>query len=73
MTHQLYIYMSSPYSLIYGDVCTLKAHMSARNANNFNFHKYIQRSLDEDLRVVVSVRCYHKLTIFVLFFALKNS
>ncbi|KAJ6742574.1 MLO-LIKE PROTEIN 1 [Salix viminalis] len=27
------------------------AHMSARNANNFNFHKYIQRSLDEDLRV----------------------
>uniref|UniRef100_A0A6N2LAD2 MLO-like protein n=1 Tax=Salix viminalis TaxID=40686 RepID=A0A6N2LAD2_SALVM len=47
--------MSSPYSLMYGDVCTLKAHMSARNANNFNFHKYIQRSLDEDLRVVVSV------------------
>ncbi|KAJ6407417.1 hypothetical protein OIU84_010837 [Salix udensis] len=33
----------------------ISAHMSARNANNFNFHKYIQRSLDEDLRVVVSV------------------
>ncbi|KAF9680292.1 hypothetical protein SADUNF_Sadunf06G0106100 [Salix dunnii] len=33
----------------------ISAHLSARNANNFNFQKYIQRSLDEDLRVVVSV------------------
>ncbi|KAI6674963.1 hypothetical protein NL676_002869 [Syzygium grande] len=33
----------------------ISAHLSARN-NNFNFQKYIQRSLEEDFKVVVSIR-----------------
>ncbi|XP_030542459.2 MLO-like protein 3 [Rhodamnia argentea] len=32
----------------------ISAHLSARN-NNFNFQKYIQRSLDEDFKVVVGI------------------
>ncbi|KAG5553720.1 hypothetical protein RHGRI_011567 [Rhododendron griersonianum] len=33
----------------------IAAHLSARH-NNFNFQKYIQRSLEEDFKVVVSIR-----------------
>ncbi|KAL2502775.1 MLO-like protein 3 [Forsythia ovata] len=36
------------------DSCT-NAHLSSRY-NNFNFQKYIERSLEEDFKVVVSVR-----------------
>ncbi|KAI3412812.1 MLO-like protein [Psidium guajava] len=32
----------------------ISAHLSARN-NNFNFQRYIQRSLEEDFKVVVSI------------------
>ncbi|KAL6574819.1 hypothetical protein OROMI_012104 [Orobanche minor] len=32
------------------------AHLSARQLNNFNFQKYIQHSLDEDFKVVISIR-----------------
>lgn len=55
-----------PCSLIYGDVCTFKAHLSTRNVNHFNFQEYIQRSLDDDFKVVVGIRYSHKLTTILM-------
>ncbi|KAM7531752.1 hypothetical protein LguiB_035162 [Lonicera macranthoides] len=42
------------YSLLTMGLGRAKAHSSARN-NNFNFQKYIQKSLEEDFKVVVSI------------------
>lgn len=35
--------------------CTIQAHFSARNSN-FDFQKYIEQSLEEDFRIIVSIR-----------------
>lgn len=35
----------------------LQAHMSPDNGTKFNFQKYIHRSLEEDFKVIVGIRC----------------